>query len=331
MHRLSPNALGALFMSLSMLGFASNDVVMKTVSGGMELFQMVFLRGIAAVLLIFALAAWQRALRPRITRRTALILALRIIGETAGAYLFLRALFAMPIANATAILQVMPLAVTLGAAAVFGERLGARRLGAIAAGFAGMLIIVRPGTEGFDMNALWAVGAVVFLVVRDLSTRALPPELPSAFVTLCTALGMLALGAVGTAAQGWTPPPAGAPLFLVLAAVLVLGGYYFGVLSMRAGDVAAAAPFRYTILLWAMLFGALVFGELPDAPSLFGAAVVVAAGVYTFRRERALARAGHVAAAELGGAAATAADGRGGATPPPPPPIHDETPPRPRG
>jgi S-adenosylmethionine uptake transporter len=291
MQRLSPNTLGAIFMMVSMLGFALNDAAMKAVLGRMDLFQALFLRGLAATALIGVLAVRRRALRPAMTKRDPWFLALRLVSEIGGAWCFLNALAVLPIALAAAILQVMPLAVTLAAAVFMREPLGWRRLTAILVGFAGVLLIVRPGAAGFDANALWAVAAVGFFVGRDLSTRSLSHSMHPAFVTLATALVLTAMGGIGTAAAVWTPVTAQTLVIIGAAAVLVLIGYFFGVEAMRSGEIAMVSPFRYTILLWAMLAGALLFGEIPDALSLLGAAVVVGAGLYAFRREAALRRA----------------------------------------
>lgn len=320
MHRLSPNALGAIFMMVSMMGFALNDASMKAVLMRMDLFQALFLRGLAATALIGVLAWRRRALRPAMTRRDPWILSVRLLSEIGGAWCFLNALAALPIALAAAILQVMPLAVTLAAAVFLKEPLGWRRLTAILIGFVGMLIIVRPGASGFDADALWAVAAVGFFVSRDLSTRALSHSMHPAFVTLTTALVLTVMGGIGTAAVVWTPVETSTWLIILAAAVLVLIGYFFGVEAMRSGEISMVSPFRYTILLWAMLVGALAFGEIPDATSLFGAAVVVGAGIYAFRREAALRRAALAAgeAAPIIGAAASPPIGRAGAVAPGP-------------
>lgn len=291
MNRLSPNALGAIFMMASMLGFALNDAAMKTLLGRMDLFQALFLRGMVATALIGALAVHRRALRPVMTRRDPWILSLRILSELGGAWCFLNALATLPIALAAAILQVMPLAVTLAAAVFLKEPLGWRRMTAILIGFVGMLIIVRPGAEGFDADALWAVGAMLCFVSRDLSTRSLSHKLHPAYVTLTTALALTIMGGIGAGFTVWEPVAASSLVIILAAAVLVLVGYFFGVEAMRYGEIAMVSPFRYTILLWSMLAGALLFDEIPDATALFGAAVVVAAGIYAFRREHALRRA----------------------------------------
>jgi drug/metabolite transporter (DMT)-like permease len=281
------NLRGAAFMVAACAGFSANDAFMKSVAGELPLIQAVFLRGLVATLLIGGLAWWRDALR-RPRRRDRRLIGLRSLAEIGATVCFLTALFHMPIANATAILQSLPLAVTLGAALAFGEPVGWRRCLAIAIGFMGVLIIVRPGSEGFDAYALWAVAAIVFIVTRDLSTRRLSPEVPALTVTLLTTAAVTATAGIAAPAIDWEPVRPGAMLRLATSAACLMVGLIFGVMAMRVGEIAFVQPFRYTLLIWAMLFGIVMFGEWPDAWMLLGSAIVVATGLFTFYRERRL-------------------------------------------
>ena len=285
---LSENARGALFMMASMAGFSLNDALIKTVAGELPLFQAVFLRGLIATALIAGLAWSQGALTFRPRRRDRRLIVQRCIGEIGGTACFLTALFNMPIANASAILQSLPLAVTLAAALFLGEPVGWRRYLAILVGFLGVLIIVRPGSDGFNAYALWAVAAIGFIVLRDLSTRSLTPDVPALGVALVTSAALTATAGMAAAVAGWQPVAAAHLLVLGLAAVCLLTGYIFGVMTMRIGEIGFIQPFRYTLLVWAMLFGIVMFDEWPDAWMLAGSAIVVATGLFTFYRERRL-------------------------------------------
>jgi drug/metabolite transporter (DMT)-like permease len=222
--------------------------------------------------------------------RTVKVISLRIVGELGATVCFITALFNMPIANATAILQVSPLAVTLGAALFLGEAVGWRRYSAIVVGFLGVMLIVRPGSEGFTIYSVYALIAVVFLVMRDLVTRRLPPEAPSLFVTVISSIAVMSMAGVVTAAGSWQPVTPAQFGVLTLAAIFVLTGYFFGIMTMRVGEIGFVSPFRYTILIWAMILGFVVFGDVPDALTLTGSAVVVLTGLYAFHRERRHAR-----------------------------------------
>ncbi len=276
-------------MMASMAGFAVNDALMKTLAQEVPLLQALLVRGAFASLFLLAIVALQRALPARVDVATGIRLAVRVGCEIGATLCFLTALFNMPIANATAILMVTPLAVTLGAV-FLGERVGWRRGTAIAVGFAGVLLIVRPGGDGFNAYSLAALAAVVFIVGRDLVTRHVSAAMPSSFVALMTALAILVVGAVPTVAAGWQPVPVGTVLTLAAAAGFLVVGYLFAVMTMRVGDIGFVSPFRYTVLLWAILLGIVVFGEVPDAPTLLGSLIVVGTGLYTLHRERRLAR-----------------------------------------
>ncbi len=284
------NMRAAVFMMISMAGFTCNDAFLKSLAGELPLFQAVCLRGAIATLLIACLAWQQGALRFRAGRRDRKLILQRTVGEIGGTACFLTALFNMPIANASAILQSVPLAVTLGAALFLGEPVGWRRYLAIGVGFLGVLIIVRPGSEGFNAYSLWAVAAIGFIVLRDLSTRSLSPDVPGVGVVLIASAAMTIAAGIASTLDGWRPVEASHALRLCVSAVCLIVGYLFGVMTMRIGEIGFVAPFRYTLIIWAILFGILMFGEWPDAWMLAGSAVVVASGLYTFQRERALAR-----------------------------------------
>jgi drug/metabolite transporter (DMT)-like permease len=197
----------------------------------------------------------------------------------------------MPLANLSAILQALPLAITLGAALVFGDRIGWRRMTAILVGLIGVLIIIRPGTEGFDRWALLGVASVACVVVRDLAVRKVRGQVPSAVVALGAAVAVTLMGWIGASLQGWQTPTAGEGLRVLGAGLFLIVGYLTSVTAMRHGDIGLVAPFRYTSLLWAIALGFLVFGDLPDGWTLFGAAIVVGAGLFTLWRERRLGMA----------------------------------------
>lgn len=273
-------------MAAAMAGFTMNDAITKAVSSEMNFGEIMLVRGVVAIALIAVLAWHQGAMRPL---RTLVMkpVALRVAGEVLGTVTFLAAIVHLPLANTAAIFQALPLAVTLGAALMFGEPVGWRRWLAIAAGFIGVLIIVRPGVEGFNQFSLFALISVFFCAVRDLATRRIPAQVPSLFITLVTTVTVtLAGAAIIVPLGGWTPPSSRALGLLTLAAVLLLIGYQCVIMALRTGDISAVAPFRYSALLWAMLLGYLVFGDVPDAMMVTGATIIVLSGLYAFYRER---------------------------------------------
>ncbi len=284
------NVRGAGFMMASMAGYVVNDTLMKLASGEVPMFQAIFVRGLIATAMILVLGGVYGVLRFRPRGRDRWLIGLRVLGEAGATFLFLTALFNMPIANATAILQVEPLAVTIGAAFFLGEKVGWRRYLAVAIGFCGVMLIIRPGSDGFTGYSLIALAAVSFMVLRDLVTPSLSPEVPSIFVTVITALTITSTAGLACLLGPWQPMTVGQVAHLSLASLFLLVGYLFSVMTIRIGEIGFTSPFRYSVLIWAILLGYFVFGDVPDVWMLVGSSIVVATGLYTFHREMVLAR-----------------------------------------
>jgi drug/metabolite transporter (DMT)-like permease len=212
----------------------------------------------------------------------------RSMADVAATILFLSALMHMPLANLSAVMQAIPLAVTLCAALVFKDRIGWRRMTAILIGFAGVMIIIRPGTAGFDVWSVVGLGSVLAVVVRDLAVRGLTSAVPSIIVALGAAVAVTAMGMIGVVFQGWQTPTLVQLVLIFGAGTMLPVGYICSVTAMRVGDVGFVAPFRYTSLLWAIVLGWVAFAQLPDMYALIGASIVVATGIYTLLRERKL-------------------------------------------
>ncbi|MFZ0098546.1 MAG: DMT family transporter [Gemmobacter sp.] len=284
------NLRGVMLMNIAMLAFTLNDTCMKLVSQTMPLFQAITLRGVITTLCLLALAAWQlrgatvAQLLPR--GRDGGIVVVRTVAEVLATVTFLVALTHMPLANLSAIMQSLPLAVTLAAALIFHEPIGWRRLLAITVGFGGVLLIVKPGTDGFDFWAMLGLASVAAVVVRDLSTRLISGAVPSVVVAVWAGLSVTALGLVGALFEGWQPVSMAEVGLILGAAANLIVGYMTVVMVMRAGDIGFIAPFRYMALFWAILLGYLGFGTLPDHWTVIGAAIVVATGIFTLWRER---------------------------------------------
>ncbi len=282
---LSDNTRGALLMMASMASFTFGDACVKLLGGTMPLSQILVIRGVIATGFILALALWLGKMQLRLAPRDRLLVALRSACEVIAAYFFLTALVHMPLANVTVLLQMLPLTVTLGSALFFAEAVGWRRWAAIAVGFLGMLLIVRPGTEGFDAWTLYALVAVAFVTVRDLATRQMSSAVPSLTVTVWSSAAVLCFAALWSIGQPWVPVTGQATLVLAGAALFIIFAYTFSVMVMRVGEVSFVAPFRYTSLVWALLLGWFVFGDWPVPLTLLGAGLIAATGVFTLWRE----------------------------------------------
>ncbi len=179
-----------------------------------------------------------------------------------------------------------PLAVTLGAALFLKEPVGWRRWTAILVGFLGVLVILRPGPEGFTSGALLVLGAMFVTAGRDLLTRRMYADVPSMAVTMTTTVVNTLFGAALIMPfGGWQPMDTYVWSHLVAAAFLVVIGYQAVITAMRSGDISFVAPFRYTSMIWAFSIGFFFFGDHLDVWTLSGTAIIVASGLYTFYRE----------------------------------------------
>ena len=295
---LSPNLRGALYMTLSMAAFTLNDACVKLVAETVPLFQVIFLRDLGTTILLAIFVQMTTGLRPSWPRRDRPLIAGRTLAEIAAMVTFTLALTNMAIANATAILAALPLVVTLGAALVFGDKVGWRRLSAICIGFVGVLLIVQPGTDGFNIWSLLVLLSVLVITARDLFTRAFSPAVPTMTVAVLTAGAVCLVGGVLSLFTPWVALDLREAALIAAAAVLIIGGYVFGIMVMRVGEVGFVSPFRYTSLIFALILGLVVFDEFPNALALIGGVIVVSTGIFTLLRERMVARASSRSAAK---------------------------------
>jgi len=273
-------------MSGSMLAFVLNDGLMKILFADWSIYQAIFLRGILTIPLMLFFAWKAKQLFVKLSSSDWKLVVIRTVSEVGAAIFFLSALAHMPLANVTAILQVLPLAVTMGAAIFLRESVNWRRWLAIFIGFIGVMIIVRPGMEGFSVYSISALCAVGCVTVRDLTTSRLSSKTPSMFVALITGIAITVLGAVMLPTVTWEPIYESHWLILIISAIAIIFGYLFSVMAMRYGDASFIAPFRYTAMLWAIIIGILLFNDWPDQLTLMGTTIIVATGIYSFYRER---------------------------------------------
>lgn len=277
-------------MTGAMAAFTFNDTFMKALSDEIPLFQAIFMRGVATTLLLLLLAIWFRGFDLRLSRRDWGLITLRTVMEIAAAYFFITALFNMPIANVTAILQALPLSVSLAGALFLGESIGWRRITAISVGFIGVLFIVKPGAADFTIYSIYGLATVAVVTVRDLAARRLGENVPSLTVAWVGAIGVTMSAGLASLGETWVAPSPLGWMQLAGTAVFIIVAYIGSVMTMRVGDIGSVAPFRYTGLLWAILLGFIVFDEWPDVWTLLGSAIVVSTGVFMLLRERALGK-----------------------------------------
>ncbi len=285
------NLRGSVLMVLAMLLFAIEDMFIKQMSGAIPIGQITVILAMGGVI-VFGTAAmikepgalFDHFFHPAVVGRN--------LCDAIGSIGFLTALALTPISTASAILQATPLWVTVGAAILFGETIGWRRWTATLVGLFGVLLIIRPGMEGFDANALFAVVAVIGLGSRDLFTRRLPPNISTIKVSVYAFVSLIPAGIAMHLVQGDPIAIPNAPNTLRMIAAILIGiaAYYTIVAATRIGDVSLISPFRYSRIVFALFIGVFAFGERPDVLTLLGAFIIVTSGLYTLWRESRLNR-----------------------------------------
>lgn len=284
------NRRGVLAMAAGMACFITNDTLVKYVSQSLPASQLIFLRGMFATALLLVVVHAMGA-TPQIVRLADRRVVLRALLDAFATVTYLLSLFHLPLANATAINMATPLFITLFAVVAFGEKVGAARWLAIATGFSGVLLVVQPSGAAFNAYAMLCLGGTLLHASRDLVTRTIDRSIPSIVVTLSTAIAVTLLSGAWGLLQDWQPVNGRQLALLAAASVFLSTGYYLLTISMRSGEISVIAPFRYAGLLFAVVLGYAVWGDVPNAMAWTGIALLVGAGLYVLHSERSRARA----------------------------------------
>lgn len=267
-------------MTISMAAFVVNDAILKSSGTDVGVFQSIFVRGIFAGAVLFIAAIMRGAFAQTGDFRANVLIGWRTLAEIAATFSFVTALFNLPLANATAIMQTTPIVMAVGAALVFKERITARQTVAIVIGFIGVLLIIRPSSGDFNIFVFFCLLAVLCSVIRDLIVRNLTAEVSSLFIAfIATASITVVSGCFMVLTQTWVPLTALDVLLFAVAAVFLSVGYFCAVAAMRVGVMAYVSAFRYTVLLWAALLGWLVFSDIPSLWTVLGMVVIVLSGL----------------------------------------------------
>ena len=280
------NTRGAVLMVGSMLAFAAEDLFLKRAATALPPGQVIAMIGAVGALCFWAIAA--RRGEVILTRaawsRPALI---RTLSEAGATMFYITALALLPLSVNAAILQASPLVVTMAAALFLREKVGWRRWTAIGVGFAGVLIILRPGTDGWEPAGLLTVACVIILAARDLSTRMMPASIGTFQLTTWAYLALVPAGLVLMLIGATPPQPVDPTKWLDLTGALLTGlvGYWAVTAAMRLGEVSVVAPFRYSRLIFVLILSAIFLGERPDVWMIVGATLVIGSGLYTFWRK----------------------------------------------
>ncbi len=287
------NLRGSAFMVLAMAFFSIEDAFIKAAAATVPLGEILFLFGLfgMAIFMLLTKRANENIFHPAILSWPVFI---RAACEVLGRLFFSLSLVLIPLSTLSAILQATPLIVVMGAAIFFGEKVGWRRWSAILLGLVGVLLIIRPGMEGFEPASLFAVLGTLGFAGRDLATRAAPKVLSNVQLGV---YGFCVLMPVGLVLLMFDETSGGVVLPSGVASLQILGTIIFGVaayysltIAMRVGEVSVVTPFRYTRLVFALILGIIVFGERPDVLTIIGSIIIIGGGIYTLFRSRALAK-----------------------------------------
>ncbi|WP_282181068.1 DMT family transporter [Aliiroseovarius marinus] len=283
------NIRGIILVTFSMAAFAMEDMFIKSMSRGIPVSEVLVFLGLGGMIAFGTLTYVQRGtLAPLVHRdMRSPIMLWRNASEAVAAMFFITALSLVPLSTVAAVFQATPLAITAGAALFLGEQVGWRRWSAIGFGFIGVLIIIRPGSDTFQLAALLPLGAVITIAVRDLLTRQMDPSIPSVSVAFYGFFAVIPAGLLLAPINDPFVMPQGVEWAFMLGAVICgVSGYYAIVQAMRIAETAIIMPFRYMRLIFSMILGMLIFAERPDSWTYLGAAIVIGTGIYMFLREQ---------------------------------------------
>jgi drug/metabolite transporter (DMT)-like permease len=279
---------GIVYMLLGSAFLTANDAAMKWLIADYPVGEMLFVRG-GAVALGVGLALWHAHGAAGFRVYNLAGQSLRAFAMVAGSFLFVGGLVFLPLADAIAVSFAGPLFTTALAVPFLGERVGWRRWLAVLIGFGGVLLMTRPSGEVVQWAILLPLGACLTGALRDIVTRKLTAT-DATLTTLFYTTAAVAVGGLATLPWGWNVPAPGHLALLLGSAALMGIAHYLQIEAFRLAEAAAIVPFRYSSLLWALLLGYLLWGELPPPVVGVGALIVVGAGLYIWYRERQLGR-----------------------------------------
>ena len=281
---MSENFRGAVLMMICMGAFVLNDAFVRLAGGSLPLAQILFFRGLLTTITLLLVAFYTGVFKLKVPRQDKWLIFFRSVTEALTAYFFLTAVMNMPFANVTAILQILPMTVTFAAAIIFKEKVGKFRISLILLGFLGVILIINPAKDGFNIYAGYALISVMLITIRDVLSRKLSFDVPTLIPTVSASLGVLLFSTILIINTAFQPPSLQNSFFIGSAAFFIIFGYYTAILVMRAGEISFISPFRYSAILFALLIGFIFFEEQPSKTALLGMIIVMVSGVALIKR-----------------------------------------------
>ena len=276
---MSENFRGAVLMMICMAAFVLNDAFVRLAGDSLPLAQILFFRGLLTTIALLLVAFYTGVFKLKVPSQDKWLIFFRSATEALAAYFFLTAVMNMPFANVTAILQILPMTVTVAAAIVFKEKVGVIRISLIMLGFFGVILIINPAQDGFNKYAGYALISVLSITTRDLLSRKLSVDVPTLIPTVSASLGVLLFSILLITKTAFQPLDLQNSFFILAAAFFIIFGYYTAVLVMRSGEISFISPFRYTAVLFALMLGFVFFDEQPDGIAFLGMTIVIISGI----------------------------------------------------
>lgn len=287
-----PDILRAIIlMVFGMAFFTIGDIFLKFATQHMPIGMVTIFLGLGMTIM-FALMMWHKA-DPIFDRKYLHpAIAMRCVGETVAIIGVITALAYSSLSIVTALIQFLPLLLTFMGAVFLKEKIGVRRISALLVGLIGVLIIIRPGMEGFDYYASFTLIGVFGMAIRDFSARIMPADISTVsmsfygtLVIFFTGIGMMLVS------QDWVIPSQIGMIYCLALVIVAAIGTLFVSSSMRLGDIGIISPFRFSRVVFGVGAGIFILGETIDTPTAIGSIIVVGAGLYSWLRERKLAKA----------------------------------------
>jgi drug/metabolite transporter (DMT)-like permease len=275
--------LGIIVMLIGIMLFALNDVMGKWLVATYSVGQVLLIRS-AAALLILAPFIWRSGLRPLFSVERPGMQFLRVVMSSAEVYCFYFAVITLPLADVMTYWLAAPIYVAALSPFLLGEQVGWKRWTAIFIGFAGVVVALEPSAATLTAPALISIVGSFCFAFMMLSGRALRGT-PDTTLVFWQLIGAGVLG-LATAPMGWVTPSGFDFALLGLLGVVAMVAHMCVNRALKLADAATVAPFQYTLLFWAVVFGWLVFGDIPRTAMLAGAAIIVSAGLFIFMREQ---------------------------------------------
>lgn len=277
------NGLALMIMALSMFLLSVGDVTVRYIGISVPAGQIIAIRGVILIAMLLPLMGIMRdPIKWRyVTNPWALI---RGMAEMVSTYCFFISIQLIPIATSTTIVFIFPVLLTLISIPLFGEKVGAFRLGAVALGFLGVVVIAAPSGEAFDMAMIYPLITAIGLVVRDLVTRRIDDDISSVSIILTTAM-VTSFGGFLSIPWGWVQITSDLYPVFVIAAALVACSFIAYVMAIRLGELSVIAPTQYMVILWATIWGAIFWDEIPEPRAWLGGGMIITAGLVILWRE----------------------------------------------